>query len=62
LAGSYPTYLTDLDDDWLAERTWRKANPNFGVSVRADDLRALATKARNMPAAAAASKQKRLNL
>ncbi len=63
LAGSYPTYLTDLDDDWLAERAWRKANPKFGVSVRADDLRALATKAHNnMPAAAAAFKQKRLNL
>ncbi len=52
----------DLDDDWLAEATWRKANPNYGVSVKPDDLRALATKALNMPAAAAAFKQKRLNL
>lgn len=50
------------EDDWLDERTWRKANPNFGVSVRPDDLRALATKASHMPAAAAAFKQKRLNL
>jgi phage terminase large subunit-like protein len=23
----------DDDDDWLDERTWRKANPNFGVSI-----------------------------
>jgi phage terminase large subunit-like protein len=52
----------DDDDDWLDERTWRKANPNFGVSINPDDLRALATKARNMPSAAAQFKQKRLNI
>lgn len=49
-------------DDWMAEATWRKANPNYGVSVKPDDLLALATKARNMEAATAAFKQKRLNL
>lgn len=52
----------DPEDDWRDEATWRKANPNYGVSVKADDLRALATKAAHMPAAAAAFKQKRLNL
>lgn len=52
----------DPDDDWQAEATWRKANPNFGVSVKPDDLRALAGKATNMPSAAAAFQQKRLNL
>lgn len=52
----------DVNDDWLSEETWRKANPHFGVSVKPDDMRALATKAKNMPAAAAAFKQKRLNL
>jgi phage terminase large subunit-like protein len=51
----------DPDDDWTLERTWRKANPNFGVSVKLDDLRALATKAVYMPPAAAAFRQKRLN-
>jgi len=51
----------DDGDDWLDESTWRKANPNYGVSVKPDDLRALATKAAHMPAAAAAFKQKRLN-
>jgi len=50
------------DDDWLDERTWAKANPNFGVSVKPDEMRALATKAANMPDAAAAFKQKRLNI
>lgn len=50
------------DDDPWQESTWRKANPNYGVSVLAADLRALATKARHMPAAANAFKQKRLNI
>jgi phage terminase large subunit-like protein len=52
----------DEGDDPFDEQTWRKANPNYGVSVRPDDMRALAAKARHMPAAAAAFKQKRLNL
>lgn len=49
-------------DDWLDERTWRKANPHYGISVKPEDMRALAMKAKNMPAAAAAFQQKRLNL
>jgi phage terminase large subunit-like protein len=52
----------DPGDDWLDERTWAKANPNYGVSVMVDDMRALATKAKGMPSAAATFKQKRLNL
>jgi phage terminase large subunit-like protein len=52
----------DLEDDWQDETTWRKANPNYGVSVNPDDMRALALKAKSMPAAAATFKQKRLNL
>jgi phage terminase large subunit-like protein len=52
----------DAGDDWLDERTWAKANPNYGVSVKPDDLRALATKATHMPSASATFKQKRLNL
>lgn len=49
-------------DDWTDERTWRKANPNYGVSIKPDDLRALCRKATHMPSAAATFKQKRLNL
>jgi phage terminase large subunit-like protein len=52
----------DVGDDPFDEATWRKANPNYGVSIKADDLRALATKAKAMPAAAAQFKQKRLNV
>jgi phage terminase large subunit-like protein len=51
----------DEADDWTLDATAQKANPNYGVSVNPDDLRALVTKAINMPAAAAAYKQKRLN-
>jgi phage terminase large subunit-like protein len=49
------------DSPW-AERTWRKANPNYGISVKPDDMKALARKAQHMAPAAAAFKQKRLNL
>jgi phage terminase large subunit-like protein len=52
----------DDDDPPFVVKTWKKANPNYGVSVKPDDLKALAHKARFMPAAAAAFKQKRLNL
>lgn len=52
----------DLEDDWQAESTWRKANPHYGISVKPDDIRKLALKAKNMPSAAAEFKQKRLNL
>jgi phage terminase large subunit-like protein len=53
----------DLEGDkWMSDATARKANPNYGVSVKPDDLTALALKAKNMPAAAAAYQQKRLNV
>jgi phage terminase large subunit-like protein len=47
----------------LARRaTWAKANPNWGISVKPDDMRKLARKAPTCRAAAATFKQKRLNL
>lgn len=52
----------DLDDPWDSEATWAKANPNWDVSVKPDDMRSLAMKAKGMPSAAATFKQKRLNL
>jgi phage terminase large subunit-like protein len=52
----------DVKDDPFSVDTWQKANPNYGVSVKPDDLIALARKARAMPPAAAAFKQKRLNI
>jgi phage terminase large subunit-like protein len=35
----------DPDDDWTLDATWRKANPSYGVSVRADFLDKEARKA-----------------
>jgi phage terminase large subunit-like protein len=52
----------DLEDDWTLDATARKANPNYGISIKPDDLAALVTKALSMPGAAAAYQQKRLNL
>ncbi|MEO8680277.1 MAG: terminase large subunit [Vicinamibacterales bacterium] len=50
------------DDDWTTEATARKANPNYGVSVKPDDLKALVAKALHMPGAAAAYQQDHLNI
>lgn len=38
-------------DRWDDPTTWAKANPNFGVSVKPDDLQRKCDKARQMPAA-----------
>lgn len=35
----------DPEDDWTAEATWRKANPNYGVSVKPDFVAKEAKKA-----------------
>src|SRR5262245_13003763 len=52
----------DVDDDWTTDAAARKANPNYGVSVKPDDLRQMVVKALGIPAAAAAYQQKHLNL
>jgi phage terminase large subunit-like protein len=52
----------DPDDDWQSEATWKKANPHYGISVKPDDIKKLAQKAKAIPSAAAEFKQKRLNL
>lgn len=39
----------DEGDDWADERTWAKANPNLGVSVKLDDLRRKCKKAQEVP-------------
>ncbi len=52
----------DPEDDWTLPETAAKANPNYGVSVSPEDLAAKVTKAINVPSAAAAYKQKHLNL
>jgi phage terminase large subunit-like protein len=51
----------DEGDDWQDERVWGKANPNLGVSVKLDDLRRKAKKARELPGAQNAFRRLHLN-
>jgi len=47
----YPViYAADESDDWTNEATWRKANPNLGVSVKLEYLRTEYQRARMTPA------------
>ncbi len=49
-------------DHWDEEAIWRKANPNFGVSVLPFDMRRLAKKAKQLPVNRSAFLTKRLNV
>lgn len=42
-------YAADAEDDWTAEETWFKANPNLGVSKKLDTMRTDARRARQSP-------------
>lgn len=44
-------YTIDEGDDWKDPVSWRKANPNYGVSVSPDDLARKAKKAAASPSA-----------
>lgn len=55
-------YTADDSDDWTQESTWRKANPNYGISVMPEVIAQLCAKAMEMPAAQASFKTKHLNV
>jgi phage terminase large subunit-like protein len=55
-------YTIDEDDDWRDEATWRKANPNFGISVQPDDLARKVNAAAHSPSAINNFKTKHLNV
>lgn len=55
-------FTVDDDDDPFDESCWPKANPNLNVSVKLDDMRAQAAKARAMASAANEFLTKRLNV
>jgi len=49
-----PTFLPVVygaaeDDDWESEEVWRKANPNYGISVNPDYLRQECMRAKETP-------------
>lgn len=43
-------YAADMEEDWLDEEVWAKANPNLSVSVKLDYLRNEARRAKQVPA------------
>ena len=52
----------DKGDKWDDPETWKKANPNYGVSVNPDDLKRKARKASHTPAAQNAFMRKHLDV
>lgn len=42
-------YAAANDDDWTSEETWKKANPNWGKSVKPDIFREEFSRARQLP-------------
>lgn len=54
--------VTRPADDPFDEAVWRKANPNLGISVDLDEMRAYAQDAQNDPAEEVEFKTKRCNL
>lgn len=55
-------YTMDKDDDWTVESTWRKANPNYGISVEPEHIAATCKKAMQSPASQANFLTKHLNV
>ena len=51
----------DEEDDWREKSSWIKANPNYGVSVRPDDLERLCKQAQESPSSENNFRTKRLN-
>jgi phage terminase large subunit-like protein len=60
---TYFAFIAGIDegDDWADEKVWAKANPNIGISVKIDDLRRKAEKAKEIPAAQNAFRRLHLN-
>lgn len=55
-------YTRDEGDDEWDESTWIKCNPNWGVSIYPETIRAEAARAQHMPSAQAAFLQKHLDI
>jgi len=55
-------YTLDPEDDWTSPASWKKANPNYGVSVLRDEVEMLAAQAHTNPNSAANFRTRHLNL
>jgi phage terminase large subunit-like protein len=61
--GLFPFICTlDDGDDWQDEAVWEKANPNLGVSIFKEDLKAEMERARNTPSSLNSFLRYRLNV
>jgi phage terminase large subunit-like protein len=52
----------DSEDDWTAPATWRKANPNLGVSLKESELAEVIARAKRRPSEQNKVKRLRLNI
>lgn len=55
-------YTIDAEDDWVAPASWRKANPNLGVSVSEQDMEIRCRQAQKNAASQSSFLTKRLNV
>lgn len=55
-------YAPGEEDDWTKEETWRKANPNFGKSVKVEPFLADFKRAQQLPRLENSFKRYRLNI
>jgi phage terminase large subunit-like protein len=55
-------YAADDKDDWTSPETWRKANPNLGVSIFEKDLAIECSKAQQIPSYENTFKRLHLNI
>lgn len=58
----YAIYQLDKDDDWRDESVWKKASPNYGITVREDYMKERILEAKNDTAKEADVKTKNLNM
>lgn len=54
-------YEAEPDDDIHDVQTWRKANPNFGISIKPEYFEKMANEAKSLPSAEIAFRQLHLN-
>ena len=55
-------FAADREDPWDAEATWKKANPSYGITIRADKMASDCAEAKQSPSKRAAFLRYRLNI
>jgi len=55
-------YEAKVDDDWTSEKIWRKANPNYGVTLPPNYFKSLVKKAKERPTEEYKFKRLHLNI